>query len=647
MRKTYQLPYPKIKIMTIIDIFENSVGKYPDNPFLWEKTSGPYQSLSYSETYERMKLFACGWLSLGLLPGDKVVLLSEGRSDWVIAELSVLFAAGVCVPVSVRVEEADELKFRVLHSQSRFIVVSGKNLPKILSILPPLEAIEKVIVLDEGFQADDKLLSADQLIEQGKALEKLRPEAFSERKQSVRPGDIANICYTSGTTADPKGILLTHCNYATNARQACSLFDVPPWYTSLMILPWDHSFAHTVGIYTLMMNGASLASVQQGKTQLETLKNLSSNIKEIRPVFLLSVPALAKSFKNNIEKGISEKGALVYALFRLALKIAYYYNADGFSRGRGLRLLAKPLVALFDNILFKKIRANFGGRLAFFVGGGALLDLEFQQFFYAIGIPMFQGYGLTEASPIISSNTPNSHKMGTSGKPVRDMELKICDDKGNDLPRGQKGGIVIRGGNVMAGYWQNEKATADTLRDGWLFTGDMGYVDTDGFLVVLGRFKSLLIGSDGEKFSPEAIEEALELHSPFIRQVMLINDQQSYTAAIIVPDLNAIEKHLRHKHPHITAEEYPQKAVLLIKHSIAQFNQGGHYHNMFPHRWIPSTFALLAEEFTEQNHMINSTMKMVRPRITQTYRNRIEYMYTAEGKEVLNRENLEVFRKNQ
>jgi long-chain acyl-CoA synthetase len=274
-----------------------------------------------------------------------------------------------------------------------------------------------------------------------------------------------------------------------------------------------------------------------------------------------------------------------------------------------------------------------------------LLDIEFQRFFYAIGIPMFQGYGLTEAAPVISSNTPDFHKLGTSGRPVRHLQLTICDPQGNPLPQGLKGEIVIRGANVMAGYWNNPSATAESLRGGWLFTGDLGYLDSDGFLMVLGRFKSLLIGSDGEKFSPEAIEEALEFHSPFIRQAMLCNDQQPYTTALIVPDFSAIRSHILHKHPHITPAEYPSRAVLLIQQAIAQFNQGSHHQHLFPKRWIPSTFALIADEFTEQNHMINSTMKMVRPRITQTYLHRIQYMYTPAGKDILNPPNLEVFNK--
>jgi len=201
----------------------------------------------------------------------------------------------------------------------------------------------------------------------------------------------------------------------------------------------------------------------------------------------------------------------------------------------------------------------------------------------------------------------------------------------------------VRGDNVMAGYWKNPQATAETLRNGRLYTGDLGFMDKDGFLTVLGRFKSLLISSDGEKYSPEGIEESLESHSPFIKQAMLYNNQQNYTVALIVPDFNELDRTLKNKHPQLTPEEYAQKAIQLIRQAIGQYHEGGQHSHLFPKRWIPSTFALLSDEFTEQNHLLNSTMKMVRPRIIALYQTRIDYMYTAEGKDVFNEKNVEVF----
>ena len=190
--------------------------------------------------------------------------------------------------------------------------------------------------------------------------------------------------------------------------------DVPEWWSTLLVLPWDHSFAHTVGIYIMMAVGASIAAVQ-GKSYIDSLKNIPGNIKEIRPVFMLSAPALAKSLRKGIEKGIRDKGAFAEKLFNHAMKIAYRYNGIGWDKGKGLKIFLKPLYKLYDIILFKKIRANFGGRLKFFFGGAALLDIELQRFFYAIGIPMFQGYGISEASPVISGNTEKKHKLGSSG----------------------------------------------------------------------------------------------------------------------------------------------------------------------------------------------------------------------------------------
>ena len=285
-------------------------------------------------------------------------------------------------------------------------------------------------------------------------------DVLGERWTSIQEDDPANICYTSGTTADPKGIVLTHRNYTANVEQASALLPILEEYVSLLILPWDHAFAHTAGIYTLMTNGASMASVQIGKSPLETLRNVSVNIRETRPTFLLSVPALAQNFRKNIEKGVREKGPLVQRLFRRPWHSATSSTVMAGTAGQHGTAWDKLQYRLLDAVLLRKIRQGFGGRLLFFIGGGALLDLELQRFFYAIGVPMFQGYGLTEAAPIISANVPARHKLGSSGSVVPGLDIRICDERGNDLPVGIQGEIVVRGENVMAHYWQNEKATA-------------------------------------------------------------------------------------------------------------------------------------------------------------------------------------------
>lgn len=627
---------------TIPQMFEESVKRFPKNTLIMEKTTDTYQSYTYKQIHERVRAFAAGLKTLGLAKGDRTALIAEGRKDWVVAELGVLYCGAINVPVSVKIDESADLKFRIAHSGCKMVIISAGQRGKITAIKNDLPDLEKIILLDSVPDMLPDEIYIDSVIQSGSEYLKNHTPDFDAAWQSISENDFANICYTSGTTADPKGIILTHRNYTSNVEQSSHLLPIPEYYLSLLILPWDHAFAHTAGIYTLMNNGATMASVQIGKTPLETLKNIPANIRESKPVFLLSVPSLAKSFRKNIEKGIKEKGEKVEKLFKSALELAYDYNGLGYDRGRGLKKLRYPLYKLYDKLIFSKIRANFGGRLEFFIGGGALLDIELQRFFYAIGIPMFQGYGLTEAAPVISANVPLCHKLGSSGKIVKGLEVKICDDKGNALPVGEKGEIVVKGENVMAGYWKNEKATNETIKEGWLYTGDLGYVDNEGFLYVLGRFKSLLIANDGEKYSPEGIEEAVTEHSPYIDQMMLYNNQSPYTVALVVPNKENLKNYLKTLGLDFSTEAGQKEALRKIDAEISRFREGGESAGMFPNRWLPSAVAVLGEGFTEQNHFMNSTLKMVRGKIAAFYQNRIEYLFTAEGKDIFNHQNMTI-----
>lgn len=624
---------------TIPQLFEENVRKYPKNVMMLEKRDGAFKPSTYEQLQGLVHHCAAGLIKLGVEKGDRIGLIAEGRNDWVIAELGILYTGAINVPLSVKIEELSELEFRLSHSGCRMVIVSGNHAHKVFKIKNNLADLEKIIVLDPLDARDDDVVAFQDLLKLGEEFLNGHNNEFQDRWRSVQGNDPANICYTSGTTADPKGIILTHRNYTANVEQACDHIPIPESYCSLLILPWDHSFAHTAGVYMLMSRGASMASVQVGKTPMETLRNIPTNIKEIRPTFLLSVPALAKNFRKNIEKGIRDKGTRVEKLFRKALALAYEYNGIGWDKGKGNRMWKKPLYVLYDRLIFSKIRESFGGRMEFFVGGGALLDIELQRFFYAIGIPMYQGYGLTEAAPIISANTPQKHKMGSSGTIMPRLEVKICDDKGHPVPTGQQGEIVVKGENVMVGYWKNEKATRETIRDGWLFTGDIGYLDADGFLYVLGREKSPLISHDGEKYSPEGIEETIVAESIYIEQMMLYNNQSPYTVALLVPNKEALLKWLAGNNLSPHSVEGQDAALQLLEGEINAFKQGGRSGNMFPDRWLPSACAVLGEGFTEQNRFLNSTMKMVRGRIEEFYKTRIDFLFTPEGKNVCNHQN--------
>ncbi len=626
---------------TIVDLFENSVRLYPNNTFLLEKTDKKFEPTTYAQVKEKVYTLGAGLQALGVKKGDTMALLSEGRNMWVIGELSMFYAGAINVPLSIKLEESNDLLFRLEHAMVKYIMVSKQQLGKVRLIMDKLPLIEKVIVFDQIDSYQEKECYVGDVMEMGKEfLANHTPDEFLSVANSIQNNDYATITYTSGTTADPKGVILTHRNYTSNVEQALTLVDIDQTWRTLIILPLDHCFAHVVGFYIMMSQGATAATVQVGRTPMETLKNIPLNIKEVKPHFILSVPSLAKTFKKNIENGIKAKGPKVVKMFNQAVAISQLYHGNGNAESKGWRIVLKPLVALYDKILFSKVRENFGGELKFFIGGGALLDKDLQKFYCAIGIPMYQGYGLSEATPVLSSNGPRRHRFGSSGILVKPLELKICDSDGNALPVGEKGEIVVKGENVMAGYWRNPEATAQTVKDGWLYTGDLGYMGKDGLLYVLGRFKSLLIASDGEKYSPEGIEEAVVEHSAFIDNIILYNNQSAYTTALIVPNKEKLTAYLKEQGLSLNDEEGKKAAIKGIREQLAAFEKGGELETMFPHRWLPSTFAVLPEPFTEQNGMINSTMKVVRGKVEKAYADRIEHMYTPEGKNIFNEKNI-------
>ena len=627
---------------TIIDLFEASVKRYPNNTFLLEKTGKQFEPTTYTQVKEQVYRLGAGLQALGVKKGDNMALLSEGRNMWIVGELAMFYAGAVNVPLSIKLEERNDLMFRLIHGDVKFIMVSGYQLKKIRAIKSKLPELKQIIVFDKQETYEDKEIGLEEVLKMGdEFMASHTMEEFLSVAQSIQNDDYATITYTSGTTADPKGVVLTHRNYTANVEQSLTLVDIDETWRTLIILPLDHCFAHVVGFYIMMAQGATAATVQVGRTPLETLKNIPQNIKEVKPHFILSVPALAKTFKKNIEQAIRAKGKPTEKLFNFGLKVKQTYYGDSNLDFKGFRLLLKPLVSLFDSLIFSKVKQNFGGELRFFIGGGALLDKDLQKFYVGVGMPMYQGYGLSEATPVISSNGPEKYRFGSSGKLVKPIELKRCDDNGKELPLGEMGEIVIKGENVMAGYWKNPESTADTIKDGYLYTGALGYMTKEGLLYVKGRFKSLLISSDGEKYSPEGIEEALVQLAPSIDQVMLYNNQSTYTTAVIVPNKDFLKRELKEKGLSLDTEEGRTAALKMIEADVNMFKKGGEHETMFPDRWLPTCFAVLAEPFSEQNQMINSTMKMVRGKIEKAYADRIAYMYTPEGKQLLNKQNLD------
>ncbi len=628
--------------LTIIDFVEKYVAMYSKNPYLWEKNldTNVWEPTTYEETLKKAKRIAAGLMALGVQKGEKVSYLSEGRDLWVIGELGVLYAGAVNVPLSIKLNES-ELLFRIKHSDSKYVITSKFQLPKLRHILAECPMVEKVIVFDEIEDKQENEIFLSELLAMGDEFLAKNEDLFIQRYRSIEPDDYANISYTSGTTADPKGILLTHRNYTANVEQAHSVIGVSPEDKMLIIIPLDHCFAHVAGMYTMMSYGASFGTVPSGKSGKDALRNIAPSIKELQPNVMLSVPTLAKNFKKNIETTIRKSGPTVEKLYNFALKNAIAYNKEGYNKGTEFAdIFRKPLMALFDKIIFKKVREGLGGKMKFFVGGGALLDIDLQRYYYAIGIPMYQGYGLSEATPIICANAPAKHILGSSGKVVTPMEIKILDADGIEQPYGVKGEICIKGENVMAGYWKNPKSTADTIVDGWLHTGDMGYMRDAEMLYVVGRFKSLLIASDGEKYSPEEIEENIVESSKYIDGAIFHNSQDPYTIVLITPNKEALKSYVKGLGLDPSTKEAKVKMLELLQKEVNMYRPGERSHGMFPERWLPAAVCVLPEPWTEQNHFLNSSMKVVRGRVEEAYKDHMAYAYTPEGKNIVNDMNL-------
>lgn len=634
---------------TIIDFVEKYAAKYSGKTFLREKVGGVWTETSFAQTRDEGRILAAGFMSLGLQKGEKVAMIAEGRNQWIFTELGILYAGAVNVPLSFKLESDQDLLFRINHSDSRFVVASQSQIDKVRRVIGRCPAVEKIIVMD-NIPLKDNEVYLDDVRKAGLKFMDEHADMLEQRIASVKPDDYANISYTSGTTADPKGILLTHRNYTANVEQARSVIGVDEGSVMLIILPLDHCFAHVAGFYVMMSYGGSIATVPCGKSTVTLLKNIPVAISEVRPHVMLSVPTLSKNFKKNFEKAIRQKGAFVTWLYELGVRQAIAYNREYYNAGKPFlaQWWRKPVIALVDKLVFSKIRESFGGRLQFFVGGGALLDIDLQKYFNAIGMPIFQGYGLSEATPVICANSAGHARFGSSGRTVEPMDIKICDEEGNTLPAGETGEIVIRGENVMAGYWKNPEATAKTIIDGWLHTGDRGYLckDDPRYLYVTGRFKSLLIAADGEKYSPEGYEDNLAETSRYIDAAVLYNNQSPYTVVLVIPDKTALADAVKKEGLDPSSDEGRRAMLRIIQGEVDTYRPGGKHAGLFPEKWLPAAIIVGETPFTEQNGMLNTTMKMVRGKVEKFYADRIEYAMTPEGKQLFNEKNLESLKQN-
>ncbi len=629
---------------TVLRMLHEASEKYPERAYTTKKGDDGWINWTFPRTDAESDTIAAALLDIGIGHGSTVSILSEGRPEWVIGEYGVLKAAALSVPLSIKLSP-EEIAFRIDHSESKAFFASSNTIAKVAEAWNHMEHKPVMLYLDEDDSRMEQTISELKLV-RGKTLytwkdlidrgtEKLakEPTLISDLEPTIDEQDVVNICYTSGTTGYPKGIMLTHLNYWTNAQDAVTLCNIPDGeFETLIMLPLDHSFAHTVGLYASLLRGITMHFVDARGSNSAIIRNIPKNLTETNPSYLMTVPALSGNFMKKIISGVAQKGAFINGIFQSGIRAGIRLNGDGFNPvPLGTRLKSYFPYWLASVLVFPKIRKIFGDRIQFCIGGGALLEIKQQQFFAALGVPIYQGYGLTEAAPIICSNSADTHKFGTSGMVAPSITCKIMKSESEEAVIGERGEIVIKGGNVMKGYFKNPEASREALRDGWLWTGDLGYIDQDGFLVVTGRAKALLIAPDGEKYSPEEVEEAVINNSRFINQIMVYNDHKVFTSALITLQT----EHLKQA---ITEGDMKtaRQVLELVEKDLLSFKE--REPGRIPLQWVPAAFEIIPKDFSEEDKLINSTMKLVRHKVTDLYQERINSMY--EDKNTLNERNL-------
>lgn len=495
--------------------------KKPDRMMV--KRDGAWKSLSSEELESSIRRLSLGFQALGLKPGDRVALLSENRPEWVMADFAALAAGAVTVPIYTSLLP-DQVRYIIDDAGAKIVVCSDLDLwRKVEAVRRELPALERVILI-EGDPPAGTLAFSD-VVDMGRRLEEQEPGQFERSAEAVRPGDLASIIYTSGTTGLPKGVMLSHANFISNIDSLTAVIDFRADDTVLSFLPLSHVLERTA-TFIFIHRGSTIAYA-------ESIEAVAANLVEIRPTIVISVPRLFEKIYARVMGQVMAGSRLKRGIFVWALATGKKYAAKVIARERIPKNLAFKR-GLARKLVFSKITARTGGRMRFFVCGGAPLSEDIAEFFYAIGLVILPGYGLTETSPVLTGNTLDDYRFGTVGKAIPDVELRLAED----------GEILARGPNVMMGYYKNEADTREVMKDGWFHTGDIGRLDADRFLIITDRKKDIIVTSGGKNVAPQPIESLIQA-SPFVASAVVVGSSRRFISALIVPNFEKLEGYAR------------------------------------------------------------------------------------------------------
>lgn len=588
-------------------MFFARAAKYGNRCALKVKREGRYRDISWLEFESKVKNLAYGLLALGLKSGDKVALLSENRPEWAYSDLAVLSIGCADVPL-YPTDVANQIGYILADSDSKIAIVSNRDqLDKILAIRSKTPALRKIIVMDPPAEIKDKdVISFEAVLRSGaENASNVRPE-FESRIQSAKKDDLASIIYTSGTTGEPKGVCLTHDNFLSNCRSCLELLPLGEDDLSLSFLPLSHVFERMASYYFTVFIGGMIAYA-------ENINSLQQNLKEVRPTYVCSAPRFYEKMYINIMNSVTQSPPLRQRLFNRSLALAKKYIEQKLNR-----IDVDPVTWLryhmANAFIFSKVREAVGGRIKFFISGGAPLSKELAEFLYSVGIIILEGYGLTETSPVVSCNTLKGFKFGSVGRPVKGVEVRIAAD----------GEILVSGPSVMKGYYKKEKETKEALAaDGWLHTGDIGFIDEDGFLHITDRKKDIIITASGKNLAPQPIENLLKSDS-YLEEVVLHGDKRPYLTALVVPNFDALKGlAMRQGIPYVAAEElvkHPRVYEFLARRIEERQKDLANYEKI-------KKFTLLDRKLTIEEGEVTPTLKVKRRVIAEKYKNVLDKMY--------------------
>ncbi|MEI9985104.1 MAG: long-chain fatty acid--CoA ligase [Aliidongia sp.] len=574
-----------------------------DRPFLWAKAGSAWSPISWREAAQRVRLLARGLRSLGVGTGDRVAIVAENRPEWVIADLAIMAAGAVTVP-AYTTYTVEDYRHVLANSNAKALILSSNLLgQRVLPAADQLTYLTSIVALEPlKVQSDAHVYGWDEILAAGAEA----PDEIDALVGAMQPDDVACLVYTSGTGGVPKGVMLSHRNMMANARGAKLVLenDFGPGGDEVFLsfLPLTHSYEHSAGMIYPLLLGAEI--------YFSAPENLAGDLPVVRPTIMTAVPRLLETLQRRILQATERAGGTKLTLFRLALRL----GTKRYEHPGSLTVLERLQDALVEQLVRRKVRQRFGGRLKAFVSGGAPLNRDVALFFLALGANVLQGYGQTEAAPVISVNLPRKIKVDTVGPPLDGVEVKVAAD----------GELLVRGPNVMLGYWNDPESTARAIRDGWLHTGDIGQIDADGYLMITDRKRDFIKNSGGEMISPARIEGFLTLQEG-IGQAMAYGDRKPYVVALIVPSDELIAKFADARDgagEPVPASRHPgvQRTVAA---AIANVNR-----DLTPVERI-RRYVLIDEAFTVANGRMTPTLKIKRHMIRQAYGPLLESLYES------------------